>query len=48
MDVTIDTASVTGGSSGLNGSGGGGCEVGFGYGALSALMLVFATLKKRR
>ncbi|MDY6399856.1 MAG: hypothetical protein SPK67_06000 [Synergistales bacterium] len=48
MDVTIETGSVTGSAGGLESSSGGGCDAGFSYGALSALMLVFATLKKRR
>lgn len=48
MDVTIETGSVTGSAGGIASSSGGGCDAGFGYGALSALMLVFATLKKRR
>ncbi|MBQ7559672.1 MAG: hypothetical protein IJT20_05445 [Synergistaceae bacterium] len=48
MDVTIETGSVTGSAGGIASSSGGGCDAGFGYGALSALILVFATLKKRR
>ena len=47
MDVTISTSSVTGGTV-LGSSSGGGCNAGLNFGALSALMLVFATLKKRR
>ncbi|MDY6399912.1 MAG: Ig domain-containing protein [Synergistales bacterium] len=46
MDVTIDASSDDGSSS--ISSSGGGCDAGFSFGALSALMLVFATLRKRR
>ncbi len=47
MDVEVSDG-TTEEEATLGNSSGGGCDAGFGLGALSALMLVFATLKKRR
>ena len=47
MDVEVSDGTAEE-EAALGSSSGGGCDAGFGLGALSALMLVFATLKKRR
>ena len=48
MDVQIGTDSSSTDSGDVTiGSSGGGCDAGFGLGALSAVMLMFALKKKR-